>query len=166
MYTQSLDEMDFERSVHGVAQAGNLEKLKKFPFLKLDGPDKYGLTPLHYASRAGHLNVCEYLLLSGVNVNTKTTESKTTALHRAVMSRYARLVALLLRYKADVFAQDGDGRSPLHFASESNDLVIAKELVAACSDQQRMLELVDNKGKRAIDLSTASDLRSYFSTLQ
>ncbi|KAI8809911.1 hypothetical protein BJ742DRAFT_802834 [Cladochytrium replicatum] len=52
--------MDFEQSVHGAAQVGDLEKLKEFPFRKLDEPGECGITPLHYAGRGGHIKVCEF----------------------------------------------------------------------------------------------------------
>jgi ankyrin repeat protein len=39
--------------------------------------DKYGLTPLHFASRNGHLEVVKYLKSVGADINAKNNNSWT-----------------------------------------------------------------------------------------
>lgn len=45
--------------------------------------DKMGYTPLHYATRNGHLDACKMLLGAGANVNAVTTSGHVTSLMRA-----------------------------------------------------------------------------------
>lgn len=45
--------------------------------------DKMGYTPLHYATRNGHLEACKMLLGAGAHVNAATTSGRVTSLMRA-----------------------------------------------------------------------------------
>jgi hypothetical protein len=53
--SQDLDEMDFAHSLHGAAQSGNFDKVKKRLGKGdgVDGVDSSGYAPIHYASRQG-----------------------------------------------------------------------------------------------------------------
>ena len=68
----------------------------------------------HYASRNGHLKVCENLLKEGANVNAKTKSGGVTPLHRAAYRGNTSIVKLLLQHRADPTAVDSDGKSALH----------------------------------------------------
>ncbi len=67
----------------------------------------------HYASRCGHREVCECLLLSGADVNSQTPGG-VTPLHRAAYCGHLSLVETLLQNKADPKLKDSDGRNALH----------------------------------------------------
>lgn len=45
--------------------------------------DNSGYTALHYASRSGHYEICQLLLLAGADVNAKTKSGHVTPLMRA-----------------------------------------------------------------------------------
>lgn len=82
---QTLDELDFERGLWFAAQYGDLDRalhlLKKGTYV--DQRDSSGYTPLHYAARNGHLDLCRLLVEKGACVNAITNQGQATALHRA-----------------------------------------------------------------------------------
>ena len=63
--SQSLDEMDFHKSLSAAAQRNDLLRMEEL--LRRGSPvdgddDPSGYAPLHYASRSGHLDACILLL--------------------------------------------------------------------------------------------------------
>ena len=108
---QTFEELDFERSIYYCAVTGNLEKLKKFNS-NLDAKDTYGYTCLHYAALNGRLNVCEYLLARGVELDLGTGGGS-TALLRACLKKHYDIVELLVRNGARIDIMNSDGISPL-----------------------------------------------------
>lgn len=76
-----------------------------------------GFTPLLYACRGGHLDVCRELIAHGADVNACTKAGASTCLHRAALSGRADVVDLLLTHGASPTARDADGNTALHKAS-------------------------------------------------
>lgn len=66
--------------IHDAAENGDLETVKRLigenPNL-LEAPDREGKTPLHYAAAKGHLNVVEFLVSKGANVNARNSSGVT-----------------------------------------------------------------------------------------
>ncbi len=87
--------------------------------------------------------------LAGIN--------KTTPLMYACLHPDEEIVAALLAHKADVNAQDKDGRSALFYlmnrASDPNALPVAKQLLAAGADAN----LKDDTGQSALTLKASGD---------
>lgn len=82
----------------------------------VDTPDSAGYTALHYATRSGHIRVCEILLEHGAKVDSRTRSMRATPLHRAACMDRVEVVDLLLRYGASPNLTDADGRTALHRA--------------------------------------------------
>ncbi|XP_059484003.1 ankyrin repeat domain-containing protein 39-like [Neocloeon triangulifer] len=131
---QSLDEMDFERGIWPAALDGDLKMIEDF-LLKdsswVNRPDAAGYTALHYAAKAGHLSVCEKLLISGANVDATTKAGLATPLQRAAMCGKYDVCQLLLSRGADVNKRDVDGKTALSRA-KSNCHPIVAELLIEC----------------------------------
>lgn len=85
---QSLDELEFERGIWYAAQNNDLQRIKKLlsQGTNVDKRDSAGYTALHYAARAGHDEICHFLLDSGADINATTRSGKATALHRAALA--------------------------------------------------------------------------------
>ena len=81
-----------------------------------------GATPLHFAARLGHVKVAAVLLAHGADINAAEGESKLTPLHWAASYGRSKVVALLLTHNANRGAKSWDGKIPLDFARESQDL--------------------------------------------
>ncbi|KAK9812409.1 hypothetical protein WJX73_008745 [Symbiochloris irregularis] len=121
--TQTLDELEFDRGVCGAAQRGNVQKLRQLLSRHSDvlqstaSPGSDGYSPLHYASRAGHLQAVELLLSSGAAVNQMTTAGRATSLHRAAHMGHCSVLQCLLKHGAAAALQDADGETALHKAA-------------------------------------------------
>eukprot|EP01018_Ginkgo_biloba_P007872 Gb_40756 [translate_table: standard] len=61
---ESLEEMDFHRSLGGACMAGDLKRIERLISKGVDvnGEDSSGYAPLHYAARNGHIQACSLLL--------------------------------------------------------------------------------------------------------
>jgi len=68
--------------------------------INLNAEDLYGLTPLHFACRAGNLRMAELLIEWGADVNAQEKYGF-TPLHEAVESNHIEIVRLLIRKGAD-----------------------------------------------------------------
>lgn len=45
--------------------------------------DNAGYSPLHYAARNGHVDICDMLLKNGAHIDAETRSGKATPLHKA-----------------------------------------------------------------------------------
>ncbi|XP_065345629.1 ankyrin repeat domain-containing protein 39-like [Cloeon dipterum] len=117
---QSLDELNFERGIWPAALDGDLKKVTELLNKQVSWvhrPDNAGYTALHYAAKAGHLDVCQLLIRRGADVNAVTKAGLASPLHRAAMCGKHSICELLLKSGADVNLQDADGNSALSRAN-------------------------------------------------
>ena len=111
-----------------LAQHCLLDQLKRFStgaaFTRVDERDPdHGLTALHYACRAGHLDVVRFLLSLGADPNQRAPDGR-TALHFAAAYSSKEIVYELLANCADVDARDDYGCRSLDLARQNrNDKV-------------------------------------------
>ncbi|KAJ8329638.1 hypothetical protein BDV3_003647 [Batrachochytrium dendrobatidis] len=120
-YSQSLLELEFDKSIHSAAQSNNRTRLTSLlsrsnPIQLANQLDSAGYSPLHYAARQGHLDVCKLLIQAGADINYATLELHTTSLHRAVVGGHVHIVQYLIDMGADIHRVDLDGRTPLSLA--------------------------------------------------
>ena len=93
----------------------------------VDTPNEDQQTALHAASGHGHLEVAQFLLNHGADIN-KQDKYGFTPLHWACSSGRTNTIAFL-KEKADVNKQDQDGMTPLHRAVEGNHLSAVRLLL-------------------------------------
>ncbi len=118
-------------TIHLVARAGDLEKVKAFieEGTDVNAKDKSGETPLFSAVLADDNDVAKFLIDKGADVSAKDN-SGDTPLH-AVMSRGENdVVDLLIAKGADVNAKSRNGETPLHDAAYFDRSEIAELLIA------------------------------------
>lgn len=117
---QSLDELEFERGIWSAALENDVGRLRKLlSSTSPDATDTAGYTALHYAARAGHLEICRLLLSHGASVDCRTRAGQATPLHRAATAGRLEVCQLLLDKGADFQAMDADGKTVLDRAKES-----------------------------------------------
>nr|XP_053654815.1 26S proteasome non-ATPase regulatory subunit 10-like [Cherax quadricarinatus] len=128
--------------------------------------DRYLRTPLHYAVRNNHAGVVQVLLNDSrcdPNAKEKTDSNLSsglsghwikgiTALHTAVVKGYDDCVKMLLDAGADVNCQDDDGRTPLYYAAENNNVDIVQMLLnnSLCDPSNKALTIAAEKGNEDI----------------
>ena len=85
-------------------------------------PNHKGATPLHLASRGGHLKVVELLLKAGaLAVMHRKDTHGATAFMEAVLMGHLSTMRVLRNHGAYVNDQRNDGVTPLHLAAERGD---------------------------------------------
>jgi len=77
--------------------------------------DHIGWTPLHYACTRGHLDVAQFLILNGANVNA-TSINGSTPLMMAAQSGNEELIKYLLDKGADLQLRNSQGLSAIEIA--------------------------------------------------
>jgi uncharacterized protein len=139
--------------LHEAAALGQLERVKHFvekdpSQAKSYSPD--GFPVLALAAVFGHLEVAEYLLGSGADVNAVATNGTGyNALTGAVASGHPALVAWLLEIGADPNYRYGAGYSPLITAAANGHLGIVNMLLEDGAD----LHAKTNDGKTALSFA-------------
>ncbi|MCK4761604.1 MAG: ankyrin repeat domain-containing protein [Candidatus Aminicenantes bacterium] len=141
--------------LHRVARDGDAEKLKslikKYPD-QVNGRDEIGRTPLYWAARAEHIEVCKVLLANKADINAANPDGW-TPLHTSVYNRKPESVELLIANGVDVNVQNNDGETPLHWAARRGKKNLIEPLLAAGAD----VKIKDNNGKTPVDWADDED---------
>lgn len=131
---------------------------------KVNAKDNFGYTALHYAARSGHIDICRRLLSGGAEVDGQTKSGGVTPLQRAAMRGRLGVVSLLVECgRANVKAQDADGKTALHRAVEGDYREVVEYLLerdqtlAGIEDhrQQTPKDLAEERGN-LLDLFTTT----------
>jgi len=101
--------------------------LKKYPSLINKGDDQK-VTPLHYASLNGDVDIVEFLVSKGatncVDVNGETP------LHLASLNGHLSVVKYLIEIGSDFNVQSSNGSTPLHLACTNQQLKVIGYLLS------------------------------------
>ena len=109
---------------------GNLgELIKENSISDIDHKYQFGFTLLHYAAKENRVEVIEYLVTSGCDINAVDDDGQ-TPLHKSAMFGHQQSVQLLIDKGADVNKVDINGNTPLHVVIMSGgDFGIIKALI-------------------------------------
>jgi hypothetical protein len=120
--------------------------------------DADGRTPLHYASCYGHRKVAETLLQAGADSMAVDCDGF-TALHFATRWNRPAVADYLIWLEAvNVNQRDRWGQTPLHVAAAAGHLELADALVW----RKAGIHLVDDEGKRPLDLARDQETIDHF----
>ena len=122
-----------------------------------DKCDSGGWTPLVYASAKGRLDIVQYLVKQGEDMDktTKYESDRFTPLSGAAFYGHLDTVRYLLEQGADRDKADEDGFTPLHDAAREGHLEIAKLLMSYGAD----LNARTNDGELPIDIAATEEIR-------
>ena len=122
-----------------------------------------GFQALGLASYFGHFDVAEYLIKAGAPINSPShNDLQAAPIQSAAAAGHARIVGLLLKYKADPNVREQGGYTPLHAAAQNGDREMIRTLLYGGAD----LTLQSNDGKLPIDLALAAGHREAAKLLQ
>ena len=85
--------------------------------------------PLHHACNGGHLQIVEYLISKGANIEAKD-KNKKTPLHYACYKGHLQIVEYLISKGANIKAKDSSENTPLHYASKMSQTDVVKYLLS------------------------------------
>ncbi|CAL8467465.1 g7003 [Coccomyxa elongata] len=144
------------RNLFEAAASDELERARYFidhDSADVNGKDKDGWTPMHFASYGGSIKVANELLRLGADARAADKGGR-TPLHLAALQGHMQLVKLLEAARADVNARDEHGMTPLHKAAVQGHTETASELLshgahvdAKLTDGSTALHLASWKGK-------------------
>ena len=106
-------------------------------FVENEGDDvnakgEHGSTPLHKAAETSTLDVIQYLVAQGANVNAQYWRH--TPLHEAAKKNSLEVLQYLISQGADVHAKGYEGSTLLHYAAEGNSVEVLQYLVSQGAD--------------------------------
>ena len=139
------------------AKKGNLSRVQKLLTPEnINCRDSAGRnsTPLHLAAGYNNLEVAEYLLEQGADVNAQD-KGGLIPLHNASSYGHLDIAALLIKYQTIVNATDKWGFTPLHEAAQKGRTQLCALLLAHGADPC----LKNQEGQTPLDLSTADDVK-------
>jgi ankyrin repeat protein len=109
-----------------------------------------GFQALGLACYFGHYDVAEYLVKAGAPVNSPSrNDLKAAPIQSAAAAEHAKIVALLLKHKADPNVREQGGYTPLHAAAQNGDRETIRVLLYGGAD----LTLQSDDGKVPLDLA-------------
>ncbi|XP_021478576.2 poly [ADP-ribose] polymerase tankyrase-1 isoform X3 [Oncorhynchus mykiss] len=112
-------------------------------------------TPLHLAAGYNNLEVAEYLLEHGADVNAQD-KGGLIPLHNAASYGHVDIAALLIKYNTCVNATDKWAFTPLHEAAQKGRTQLCALLLAHGADPS----MKNQEGQAPLDLATADDIRA------
>ena len=110
--------------------------------------DDYGMTPLHWAARAGSMACAGILLDRGAPVNA-LNKGRRTPVQLAAEADQAGMIRLLARHDAELDTQDRKGRTPLHRATYEGCAAAAEALLQLGADPT----VANKRGKTALEIA-------------
>ncbi|KFB40787.1 hypothetical protein ZHAS_00008218 [Anopheles sinensis] len=111
-------------------------------------------TPLHLAAGYNNLEVAEYLLEHGADVNAQD-KGGLIPLHNASSYGHLDIAALLIKHNTVVNATDKWGYTPLHEAAQKGRTQLCSLLLAHGADPF----MKNQEGQTSLDLATAEDVK-------
>src|SRR5690242_16939201 len=109
-----------------------------------------GFQLLGLASYFGHFESAEYLVKAGAPVNSPSrNDLKATPLQSAAAAGHAKIVEMLIKYRANTNVQEQGGYTPLHAAAQNGDPATIRALLYGGAD----LTLRSDNGKTPLDLA-------------
>lgn len=150
--------MPVDNDLHKAAHKGDLEACKmliessvgeEVP-ITVNDPGASDRRPLHRAAGAGHLNLVQYFLEIGAEIDA-IDKSGRTALHWAAISGHTEIVKLLLSKGANILAETTLKTNALHSAVEANRVDTVRALmqhVAADEANKTALTMAKNSDEK------------------
>nr|WMY99264.1 transient receptor potential A1 [Bemisia tabaci] len=137
---------EFARQVCTVQAPESLQQL-------LNEKDHIGCSPLHYASRGGHIRSLENLIHLGACVNLKNNNNESPLHFAARYGRYNTVKQLLESEKGTFIINetDGGGLTPLHIASQQGHTRVVQLLLNKGALLHR-----DHNGRNPLHLAAMS----------
>ncbi|XP_048249327.1 poly [ADP-ribose] polymerase tankyrase-1-like isoform X1 [Haliotis rufescens] len=140
------------------AKKGNLARVQKLASQEnINCRDTQGRnsTPLHLAAGYNNVEVAEFLLENGADVNAQD-KGGLIPLHNASSYGHVEIAALLIKFNTCVNAQDRWGFTPLHEAAQKGRTQLCSLLLAHGADPT----MKNQEGQSPLDLATADDVRA------
>ena len=131
--------LENEKPIHKAAYKGDLKKVKEIIDRdpnQINVQQARGFTPLHLASGKGHIEIVEFLLNHGADIELEIFNGETPLMLAAQHARHRRYetIKTLLEHGAKVNHKDEDGRTALHYAAMYSGKEVMNLLISYGAD--------------------------------
>jgi ankyrin repeat protein len=92
--------------------------------------NKSGMAPLHYAAERGSLDVANFLLDEGCNINIRSFEGNTPLIY-AAKNNQLKMIKLLIERRAELNYVNKSGMNCIHFAAQCDHSQAIRAIVEA-----------------------------------
>jgi len=128
-----------EKPIHHAAYEGDLKKVKEIIDRdpnQINVQDAQGFTPLHLASGKGHIEIVEFLLNHGADIELEILNGETPLMLAAQYARHGQYetIKTLLEHGAMVNHKDENSRTALHNAAMYRGKEIMNLLISYGAD--------------------------------
>lgn len=116
--------------IHDACKKGDIESVRWLIFQNMELVNKRannGDSPIIKAALNGHLELCEYLLVNGADINDSNSHGW-TALHYAANNGYKDICEFLIQNGADINAKSKYGKRPLGLSMSFNHVDVTEYL--------------------------------------
>lgn len=134
----NLHEQDEKNNtlLHLAAARGDLNKagylINRYPYL-LEAKNKFGSTPLHYATWFGQFAMVKYLVAQGASLKIKDNFNQ-SLLHAAAFNGHVDLVEFFVKNGLSLEDKDQRGNTPLLSAASNTHFPVVKFLTSVDAD--------------------------------
>jgi ankyrin repeat protein len=144
-------------ALHSAVRAGSLSEVQRLiaAGVPVDVRDDLGSTPLLDAAWAGNIDIADFLIRHGADVNAHHWEAGSTPLQYAVLTGRTGMVRLLVNAGARTAGSYRNGQGILHMAAARGNVPIIELLLAAKAD----LQALDSNGNTPLDSAVLHDQR-------
>ncbi|HUU20210.1 MAG TPA: ankyrin repeat domain-containing protein [Sedimentisphaerales bacterium] len=128
------------RPIHKAAYEGDLKKVKEIIDRdpnQINVQESEGFTPLHLASSKGHIEIVEFLLNHGADIELEIFNGETPLMLAAQYARHGQqyeTIKTLLEHGAKVNHKDENGRTALHDAAMYSGKEVINLLISYGAD--------------------------------
>ncbi len=156
----NIEDLDSKTVLHYAYRDKEIVKLLVGAKINVNVQDIDGCSALHRAARMGYIDSVKVLLEAKADVNVRNVESL-TVLHYVVLYSYSthnrakEIVEVLLKYGANVNAQDRNGETALHYAVRNRDTDVVEVLLRYGANTS----LKDRYGSTPKDIDTSHYIR-------
>ena len=122
--------IDTQNLINQIVKNPDVESIKALHLTPNDveKTDPDGKSPFFWACKEGKLEIAEYLLELGSDINCKDANDN-RPLHIACMSNHLPIVHLLLSHHCQVNCQNAQRLTPLHVAAQNGNVKIVEMLL-------------------------------------
>ena len=120
-----------DTGLHVAAKFGDAQLANCIVYLGQDvnAKGEYGKTPMHSAATAGNMEIVQFLLDNGGEVDIADDIVADTPLHCCSFAGHIEIVKALIEHGADVNAMNRKRNTPLHRAAAAGNVQVAKILI-------------------------------------